>query len=120
MWDKVGLLRTGDKLEQALSRIRAMQAQDLPRMLRQDKGPFALGVQEWFDLRAALATAETIALAALNRTESRGAHQREDLPDTAETQTYNQCVRLTDGKLTIKPVPVRRTEFERVALGAAQ
>ena len=120
MWQKVGLLRTGEKLEQALSRIREMQAQDLPRMRPQNKGPFALGVQEWFDLRAALATAETIALTALNRTESRGAHQREDLPDTEESQTHNQCVRLSGGTLTLESVPVRRTEFEKVALGATE
>ncbi len=89
-------------------------------MRPQNKGPFALGVQEWFDLRAALATAETIALTALNRTESRGAHQREDLPDTEESQTHNQCVRLSGGTLTLESVPVRRTEFEKVALGATE
>ena len=71
-------------------------------------------------MRAALATAETITLAALNRTESRGAHQREDLPDTEEAQTHNQCVRLTESGLMLESVPVRRTEFERVSLGAAE
>ncbi len=120
MWEKVGLLRTGDKLEQALARIREMQRRDLPNMKPQSSGPFALGVQEWFDLRAALATAETITLAALNRTESRGAHQREDLPNTDEEQTHNQCVRLVDNVLALESVPVRRTEFERVALGGAE
>ena len=120
MWEKVGLLRTGDKLEQALARIREMQALDLPRMRPPGKGPFALGIQEYFDLRAALVTAETITLAAINRTESRGAHQREDLPDTEEAQTKNQCVRLTDGRLVLETISVRRTNFERVTLGAAK
>ena len=120
LWEKVGLLRTGKKLEQALARIREIQARDLPRMRPRSAGPFALGVQEWFDLRAALVTAETIALGAINRTESRGAHQREDLPDTDEGQTHNQCVRLSGGELTLETVPVRRTEYDLVTLGAAE
>lgn len=120
MWEKVGLLRTGNKLEHALTRIREMQAQDLPAMKPRSAGPFSMGVQEWFDLRAALATAETIALSALNRTESRGAHQREDLPDTDDAQTHNQCARLSGSGLVLESVPVRRTEYERAILGAAE
>ena len=120
MWEKVGLLRTGDKLEQALTRIREMQSRDLPALRPRNEGPFALGIQEWFDLRAALAAAETIAFAALNRTESRGAHQREDLPETDEAQTHNQCVRLSNERLTLETVPVRHTEYDMVALGAAE
>ena len=112
MWDKVGLLRTGAKLEQALTRIRQMQSQDLPALHPQDTGPVALGVQEWFDLRAALATAEAIALSGLNRTESRGAHQREDMPETDEKQTFNQFVRMTDSELEIGTVPVRRASAD--------
>jgi succinate dehydrogenase/fumarate reductase flavoprotein subunit len=112
MWDKVGLLRTGAKLEQALTRIRQMQSQDLLALHPQDTGPVALGVQEWFDLRAALATAEAIALSGLNRTESRGAHQREDMPETDEKQTFNQFVRMTDSELEIGTVPVRRASAD--------
>lgn len=112
MWDKVGLLRTGEKLEEALTRIRQMQSQDLPALCPQDIGPVALGVQEWFDLRAALATAEAIALSGLNRTESRGAHQREDMPETDEDQTFNQYVRMTGSELETGTVPVRRMTNE--------
>ncbi len=120
MWEKVGLLRTGEKLEQALARIRDMQANDLPALRPRSTGAFAMGVQEWFDLRAALATTETVALAALARTESRGAHQREDMADTDEAQTHNQCVRLADGRLSLETVPVRRTDYDLVTLGAAE
>lgn len=120
LWEKVGLLRTGEKLKQALARIREMRTSDLPRMRPRSAGPFALGVQEWFDLRAALVTAETITLGAINRTESRGAHQREDLPDTDEGQTHNQCVRLSDGELILETRPVRRTDYDLVTLGAAE
>jgi len=37
---------------------------------------------DWFELRASLAAAEAVTRAALARRESRGAHQREDFPDS--------------------------------------
>ena len=41
---------------------------------------FDLRRLEWFDLRNMLLVARTVAMAALARSESRGAHQREDFP----------------------------------------
>ena len=38
---------------------------------------------DWFDLRNMLLVARTVTQAALARTESRGAHQREDFPEHA-------------------------------------
>jgi succinate dehydrogenase / fumarate reductase flavoprotein subunit/fumarate reductase (CoM/CoB) subunit A len=108
MWEKVGLLRNGDALNQALTRIRTMRAQDLPRLRPRDNGGFALGVQEWFDLRAGLVTAEAVTLCALSRTESRGAHQREDRPETDPAQAHSQHLRLLDGALVVDAAPVRR------------
>jgi succinate dehydrogenase/fumarate reductase flavoprotein subunit len=72
-----------------------------------DKGGFALGVQEWFDLRAALLAAEAVTLCALSRTESRGAHQREDRPETDPAQAHSQHLRLRDGALVVDTAPVR-------------
>ncbi len=43
---------------------------------------FDLERLEWFDLRNMLTVARAVAQSALNRTESRGAHQREDFPQT--------------------------------------
>jgi len=107
MWTQVGLLRNGDALNRALTRIAEMRTRDLPRLRPSDEGGFALGVQEWFDLRAALVAAQTITLCALSRTESRGAHQREDWPDTDPAQAYNQRLRLHDGELVVDTMPVR-------------
>ena len=41
---------------------------------------FNLDLHDWFELRAMLTTAEAVVRSALARTESRGAHQREDFP----------------------------------------
>jgi succinate dehydrogenase/fumarate reductase flavoprotein subunit len=99
MSDDVGPLRTGEKLKRALNGIR-----ELTTMLGErpfgDGGHFDMVRLDWFDLRNMLLVAHTVALAALNRTESRGAHQREDHPGMLPEWRVNQVARL-DGK-TIK------------------
>ena len=99
MWEKVGVLRTGDKLTSALTRIRDMRT-ELESVAPADDNEFNLTLQDWYDLRSALLTAESVTLAAINRTESRGAHQREDFDQTDPGQTYNQRLRLdNDGSI---------------------
>jgi succinate dehydrogenase/fumarate reductase flavoprotein subunit len=106
MWEKVGVLRTAERLEVALARIRGM-ALALEETVPAAHAEFNLELQDWYDLRSALLTAESVALAAINRTESRGAHQREDYPETDEAQTRNQRIRLNaDGVLVSDYLPV--------------
>ena len=105
MWDDVGVLRTGAGLSSALDRIRTLKVElegiPLPR-----EGPYDLARQDWFDLRGGLVTAESVALAALNRSESRGAHQREDHPETDPAQARSQRVRLdAAGRLVCEWMP---------------
>ena len=54
---------------------------------------------EWFELRNGLLAAEALALSALNRRESRGAHQRDDFPETSAQYEKNQRLLLANGKL---------------------
>src|SRR5439155_592967 len=57
---------------------------------------------DWFELRASLVAAEAVAHAALAREESRGAHQREDFPETDPAWARPQYVRMTrDGTLAV-------------------
>lgn len=60
------------------------------------------GLADWFELRAGLAAAEAVAAAALARTESRGAHQRDDFPDTDPAWAKNQRVAIAaDGRVAV-------------------
>jgi len=96
MWENVGVLRTGAGLSAALDRIRGL-ARQLEEIPVPGEAPYNLARQDWFDLRGGLMTAESVALAALRRTESRGAHQREDHPETDPAQARSQRVRLDSG-----------------------
>ncbi|MEE2995801.1 MAG: FAD-binding protein [Pseudomonadota bacterium] len=106
MWNNVGVLRTGNKLTTALKRIGDLRAQ-LDDISPAADTEFNMTLQDWYDLRSALLTAESVALAAINRTESRGAHQREDFEEMDSAQTHNQRLRLDDhGDLISDYLPV--------------
>jgi succinate dehydrogenase/fumarate reductase flavoprotein subunit len=99
MWEQAGPFRTAEKLAAALRRIEQMQQEELPNLRLSQGDAFNLDVQDWFELRAMLATAETVVSAALARRESRGAHQREDFPNADEALLKNQVMELKGGKL---------------------
>jgi succinate dehydrogenase/fumarate reductase flavoprotein subunit len=108
MWEKAGPFRTGHQLSSALKRIVQMQG-ELPSLRINSRGGFNLDLQDWFELRAMLATAAAIVKSALARTESRGAHQREDFPAPDDTLLQNQVVELQNHELITRWVaPVRR------------
>jgi succinate dehydrogenase / fumarate reductase flavoprotein subunit len=104
MANDVGPFRTAEKLAHALETIEEM-TQELGEHPMGDGGAFDLRRLEWFDLRNMLLVARAVAVAALARTESRGAHQREDFPDMEPRWQLNQMVRLTDRGLRLTPVP---------------
>ena len=54
---------------------------------------------DWFDLRNMLLVARAVTEAALARTETRGAHQREDYPQPSPDWALNRFVRLRDGQI---------------------
>ena len=62
---------------------------------------FDLQRLEWLDLRNMLLVAQVVAQAALRRTESRGAHQREDFPAISPQWEMNQLVRLRGEQIQI-------------------
>ena len=109
MWEKAGPFRTGEKLSEALRRIRDMRERELPDLKIASDRAFNLDLQDWFELRAMLTTAEAVVTSALARTESRGAHQREDYPELDPLYLKNQLLRLEGGALKSAWIdPVRR------------
>jgi succinate dehydrogenase/fumarate reductase flavoprotein subunit len=83
MQQNVGPLRTRAGLEAALARLASMRQDDLPRAAVSREMRYNTDLLEWFELHASLLAAEAVTRAALARAESRGAHQREDFPETS-------------------------------------
>lgn len=106
MQQHVGPFRNDAGLRQALVEIAA---------LRRDAGDLLPGGGpqdpvrlDMLDLRNMLLAAESVAHSALTRSESRGAHQREDHPHQDETWTLNQTIAWNAGQWTLATLPVER------------
>jgi succinate dehydrogenase / fumarate reductase flavoprotein subunit len=104
MADEVGPLRSAAKLEGAVADIAALAA-ELGERPPAASGGFDLQRLEWFDLRNMLTVARAVAQSALQRTESRGAHQREDFPQMLPQWQRHQRVRLAGGALQLTGAP---------------
>ncbi|WP_329136028.1 fumarate reductase/succinate dehydrogenase flavoprotein subunit [Streptomyces sp. NBC_01476] len=80
MNDLVGIIRRGPEMEQALERLAALR-QRARRAGVEGHRQFNPGWHLAIDLRNMLLVSECVARAALERTESRGGHTRDDHPD---------------------------------------
>jgi len=104
MTDDVGPFRTATGLQRAFAEIR-MLASGLGERPPGHGASFDLERLEWFDLRNMLAVARAVVESALNRAESRGAHQREDFPKMLPQWQVHQSVRWRDGELRVSGAP---------------
>jgi succinate dehydrogenase / fumarate reductase, flavoprotein subunit len=101
MSDNVGPFRTADKLRIAIDHLADLQRDVGDRPLASSSGGFDPVLVDWLDLRNMLLVAQAVALPALARTESRGAHQREDHPGLDDGWEVSQIVDMADGTLNI-------------------
>ena len=106
MADGVGPFRTGTKLTRALSEIAELTV-ELGTRPAGDRAGFDLQRLEWFDLRNMVAVAQAVTQAALNREESRGAHQREDFSQTLPDWQVHQHADWRDGAVLVTGAPAR-------------
>jgi succinate dehydrogenase / fumarate reductase flavoprotein subunit len=100
MADAVGPFRTGQKLRSALQAIERLKT-EIGEIPLSSAAAFDLVLVDWLDLRNMLLVAQSITLPALARTESRGAHQREDHPDLDDHWRVNQSVVLSGGQIRL-------------------
>jgi fumarate reductase flavoprotein subunit len=85
MWNEVGILRTGAGLSAALDELGALdRALDGMGMGVGDGRAYSLAWHDWLNLKNLVLTSRAITAAALTRDDSRGAHFREDHPETGD------------------------------------
>jgi succinate dehydrogenase/fumarate reductase flavoprotein subunit len=111
MQDNVGALRSEAKIAAALGAIGHM-TEELGNTPPGDGNRFDMRRIDWFDLRNMLLVAHVVAEAALRRTETRGAQQREDYPQVSPGWAFNQIARLRGTRIELSGGP-------RVAVAAS-
>ena len=84
MWQDVGILRTAHGLQRALAMLAALDAQLSRTGVADGDRAFNLSWHDWINLKSLIATSRVIATSALAREDSRGAHFREDHPETGD------------------------------------
>jgi succinate dehydrogenase / fumarate reductase flavoprotein subunit len=100
MTDHVGPLRTATGLQRALDHVSRLQ--EISAELPAPRGGLDPQWIDLHDLRNMRLVAECVTRAALGRAESRGAHQREDFPQTSERWQRHQRIRLSERDLRIE------------------
>jgi fumarate reductase flavoprotein subunit len=115
MWADVGILRSAESLQRALQRLTELDAQLSRTGVAGTDRAFHMGWHDWLNLKNLLAVSRVIAVSALAREDSRGAHFREDFPDAdALDSSRYMVVRQLGDALDLTREAVR---FTRVAPG---
>ena len=86
MWDRVGILRDEIGLTRAIKELSDLSEELNETGLRDSERAFNLTWHDWLNLRSQIRIGEVIARAALAREDSRGAHFREDFPETDDLE----------------------------------
>jgi len=108
----VGVYRTGTGLEEAIDKIKELQAR-FAKIKIDDKGfKWNTDLTEAWELGCLLDLAEVTAFSALWRCESRGGHFREDFPTRDDMNFLKHSIVWKNGKVEIKDKPVRITRIQ--------
>ena len=113
MMDNCGVYRTGPLLTEALAKVRELKARNAIVSISDRGSVFNTELLEANELGYLLDLAEVMAAGALARTESRGAHSREDFPERNDAKWLKHTLAYQGPKgPTLKYKPVSITRFE--------
>ncbi|MGG5809606.1 L-aspartate oxidase [Falsiroseomonas sp. CW058] len=109
MWEKAGILRDAAGLAEAARGLDALEAALDDAGVDGGARAFNLAWQDWLNLRSLLLVSRAIVTAAVAREESRGAHWREDFPQTDSEAAGLAATLVTlapDGRIALGRQPV--------------
>jgi succinate dehydrogenase / fumarate reductase flavoprotein subunit/fumarate reductase (CoM/CoB) subunit A len=99
MNEHVGPLRTAQGLRRALDYLTSLH--EPTEQMRAPRGGLDPAWVDLHDLRNMRLVAECVTRSALARNESRGAHQRQDFPESSDGWLRHQIIRLSQGALQL-------------------
>jgi len=108
MWERVGILRDAGGLARALTELDTLDAELERTGVGTPERAFNLTWHDWLNLKSLIAVSRAITRAAAARQESRGAHYREDFPDTGPLEASEYTSIRADGTVAMKPVAFTR------------
>jgi succinate dehydrogenase / fumarate reductase, flavoprotein subunit len=113
MMADVGVFREGPSIQKALDKIKELQTR-YQNISIDDKGSkFNTDLFEAWELGCLLDLAEVISVSAMNRTESRGGHSREDFPKRDDVNWLKHTfVTRKNGQTSVAYKPVTITKFQ--------
>jgi fumarate reductase flavoprotein subunit len=113
MWDYVGVLRDRAGIEHGLKVVDDIEAELLATGIPDHDRRFNLTWHDWLNLQSLCEISRVIALAALRRENSRGAHYRSDFPEPGDLATSTFTVaRQTAGRIELTDAPVLFTHVK--------
>ena len=117
MQNLVGIFRSEEDLQRGLAEVRALKER-AARVRVEGSRLFNPGWHLARDLKSMLTVSEAVALSALARNESRGAHSRIDYPNYDQTWGQQNNIVTRDGsemRLTQAPTPEMPAELKEIA-----
>jgi len=112
MESHAGIVRTGEELEKGIRKLEELEKR-LPRMHAKGERKYNPGWHLCLDLHNMIITSLALSRAALERTESRGAHTRLDYPDyDDELGKVNMIVRPGPGGMSVVKSPLLKMPAE--------
>lgn len=110
MWDHVGVMRTGAGMARGLDRISEIRSELMEVGVSDENLAFNLTWHDWLNMRSLCDISEVIALAGVERENSRGAHYREDFPEEGDLETsYFTVARMNSDQVRVDREAVQFT-----------
>ncbi|MEA2934060.1 MAG: fumarate reductase flavoprotein subunit, partial [Variibacter sp.] len=110
MWDEVGILRSGETLARGRERLEALTREIAEIGVADSNRAYNLTWMDRLNLENLILTSRAICAAAEARTDSRGAHFREDFPQTSDpAQSRYTVARLAGEQIAVTMEPVAFT-----------
>ncbi|NQV98276.1 MAG: FAD-binding protein [Rhodospirillales bacterium] len=107
MWEDAGILRDAGSLARARAAVDDLHGELMRTGIADDNRAYNLSWHDWLNLESQILISKVVIEAALVRDDSRGAHFREDFPETRdlETSRYTKAT-LADKAISITTEPV--------------